>query len=119
MKRLALFCAALLALTPLAASAAPAAPVALQTPPDGTPHLASPTNLPPGSTMDAPETGDSANMSYLKQLWHAVQNNDISGRDALLAVASTRTGAPGGSISAPPNAPAPGPAPIVDAPPAP
>ena len=97
-----------------AAAPAPAAPVALQTPPDGTPHLASPTNLPPGSTMDAPETGDSANMSYLKQLWHAVQNNDISGRDALLAVASTRNGTPGSNIDAPPNAPAPGPAPVAE-----
>nr|WP_323848764.1 transglycosylase family protein [Mycolicibacterium mucogenicum] len=95
------------------------APAALQTPPNGTPHLASPTNLPPGSTMEPTDTGESANMSYLKQLWHAVQNNDISGRDALLAVASTRTGAPGGSVPAPPNAPAPGPAPIADVAPAP
>ena len=98
---------------------APAAPAALQTTPDGTPHLASPTNLPPGSTMEPTDTGDSANMSYLKQLWHAVQNNDISGRDALLAVASTRTGTPGGSVPAPPNAPAPGPAPAADIAPAP
>ena len=98
---------------------APAAPAALQTPPNGTPHLASPTNLPPGSTMEPTDTGDSANMSYLKQLWHAVQNNDISGRDALLAVASTRTGTPGGSVPAPPNAPAPGPAPVADIAPAP
>jgi hypothetical protein len=102
-----------------AAAPAPAAPAALQTPPNGTPHLASPTNLPPGSTMEPTDTGESANMSYLKQLWHAVQNNDISGRDALLAVASTRTGAPGGSVPAPPNAPAPGPAPIADVAPAP
>ncbi|MUL77709.1 transglycosylase family protein [Mycolicibacterium sp. CBMA 226] len=107
---------------PAPAAAAPVAapaPAALQTPPNGTPHLASPTNLPPGSTMEAPDNGDSANMSYLKQLWHAVQNNDISGRDALLAVASTRTGGPEAAIPAPPNAPAPGPAPIVDAAPAP
>ncbi len=89
----------------------PAAPAALQTPPDGTPHLASPTNLPPGSTMEPTDPGESSNMSYLKELWHAVQNKDISGRDALLAVASTRAGTPGGDIQAPPNAPAPGPAP--------
>ena len=98
---------------------APAAPAALQTPPNGTPHLASPTNLPPGSTMEPTDTGDSANMSYLKQLWHAVQNNDISGRDALLAVASTRNGTPGGDMQAPPNAPAPGPAPVAEIAPAP
>ncbi|MUL64389.1 transglycosylase [Mycobacterium sp. CBMA 234] len=105
--------------------AGPAAPAALQTPPDGTPHLASPTNLPPGSTMEQDQPGDSANMSYLKQLWHAVQNNDISGRDALIAVASTRNGTPGADISAPPNAPAvgpaqvAGPAPVADVAPAP
>ncbi|CAM5743024.1 transglycosylase family protein [Mycolicibacterium aubagnense] len=104
---------------PAADAPAPAAPAALQTPPNGTPHLASPTNLPPGSTMEPTDTGDSANMSYLKQLWHAVQNNDISGRDALLAVASTRAGTPGGNIQAPPNAPAPGPAPAADIAPAP
>ncbi|OKH79274.1 transglycosylase [Mycobacterium sp. ST-F2] len=102
-----------------AAAPAPAAPVALQTPPNGTPHLASPTNLPPGSTMEPTDTGESANMSYLRQLWHAVQNNDISGRDALLAVASTRTGGPEASIPAPPNAPAPGPAPVAPIEPAP
>ncbi|MGX9670449.1 transglycosylase family protein [Mycobacterium sp. HM-7] len=102
-----------------AAAPAPAAPAGLQTPPNGTPHLASPTNLPPGSTMEPTDTGDSANMSYLKQLWHAVQNNDISGRDALLAVASTRNGTPGGDIQAPPNASAPGPAPVADIAPAP
>ncbi|MHA7661920.1 transglycosylase family protein [Mycolicibacterium sp. HS_4_1] len=98
---------------------APAAPAALQTPPDGTPHLASPANLPPGSTMEPTDTGESSNMSYLRELWHAVQNKDISGRDALLAVASTRTGTPGGDMQAPPNAPAPGPAPAADIAPAP
>ena len=39
-----------------AAVSAPAAPAALQTPPNGTPHLASPTNLPPGSTMEPTDT---------------------------------------------------------------
>ncbi|MGB8405446.1 MAG: transglycosylase, partial [Mycobacterium sp.] len=106
--------------TPIAAGA--------QATPDGVPHLASPQNLPPGATMDQgddSDSGSSPNVSYLKQLWHAVQNQDISGRDALLAVASQRSvmeGSPSGSIPAPPNtpgapaAPAPGP---VDAPAAP
>jgi hypothetical protein len=54
-------------------------------PPDGIPHLASPDALPPGSTMDPSAAGnDGPNTSYLKDLWQAVQNHDISGKDALL-----------------------------------
>jgi hypothetical protein len=53
--------------------------------PDGTPHLASPENLPPGATMDPTATaGDGPNVSYLKDLWQAVQNHDISGKEALI-----------------------------------
>jgi hypothetical protein len=47
--------------------------------------LASPDNLPPGSTLDPSVTGgDSPNVSYLKDLWQAVQNHDISGKEALI-----------------------------------
>jgi hypothetical protein len=54
-------------------------------PPEGVPHLASPDALPPGSTMDPDVMGDeSPNVSYLKDLWHAVQNQEISGKEALL-----------------------------------
>jgi hypothetical protein len=54
-------------------------------PPDGTPHLASPESLPPGSTMDpSVMAGESPNVSYLRDLWHAVQNQEISGKEALL-----------------------------------
>ena len=44
------------------------------------------TNLPPGSTMDParPAGDDSPNVSYLKDLWQAVQNQDISGKEALI-----------------------------------
>jgi hypothetical protein len=52
-------------------------------PPDGVPHLASPDALPPGSTME-PQGTDSPNVSYLKDLWQAVQNHEISGKDALV-----------------------------------
>ncbi len=51
--------------------------------PDGVPHLASPDALPPGSTMD-PQDRDSPNVSYLKDLWQAVQNHEISGKEALI-----------------------------------
>jgi hypothetical protein len=53
------------------------------TPPEGVPHLASPDALPPGSTMD-PQNNDSPNVSYLKDLWQAVQNHEISGKEALV-----------------------------------
>jgi resuscitation-promoting factor RpfA len=51
----------------------------MPTPPNGMPHLASPDAPPPGSTMDpnAAGPGDSPNVSYLKDLWQAVQNHDI------------------------------------------
>lgn len=52
-------------------------------PPNGTPHLPSPDALPPGSTME-PQDTDSPNVSYLKDLWQAVQNHEISGREALI-----------------------------------
>ena len=57
----------------------------LPTPPDGIPHLASPDALPPGSSMDPTVKGDdSANVSYLKDLWSAVQNHETSGKEALI-----------------------------------
>lgn len=57
----------------------------LPVPPEGVPHLPSPDALPPGSTMDPSVMGDeSPNVSYLKDLWHAVQNQEISGKEALL-----------------------------------
>jgi hypothetical protein len=80
-------------LEPLAAAdvPAPAADVTnqatgqLPVPPDGVPHLASPDALPPGSTMDPTVMGNEGpNTSYLKDLWHAVQNQEISGKEALI-----------------------------------
>jgi hypothetical protein len=57
----------------------------LPVPPDGVPHLASPDALPPGSTMDPTVMGNEGpNTSYLKDLWHAVQNQEISGKEALI-----------------------------------
>lgn len=54
---------------------------------DGVQHLSSPDNLPPGTTADQPVSGTSPNVSYLKELWHAVQNQEISRSDALVALA--------------------------------
>jgi hypothetical protein len=89
---------------------------ALPTMPDGIPHLASPDALPPGSTMDPEANGpdDSPNVSYLKDLWQAVQNHDISGKEALIMGLSQRgmntpypEGGPGPNVPITPGAPAP------------
>jgi hypothetical protein len=107
----------------------------LPAPPDGVPHLASPDALPPGSTMDPTVMGNEGpNTSYLKDLWHAVQNQEISGKEALIMGFAQRgmntpypNQAPGPNVptsgpdpalpaAAPP--PAPGPLPAVAPPPA-
>jgi resuscitation-promoting factor RpfA len=61
----------------------PAVPAA----PAEVPHLASPENLPTGTTLNEGELpAQSANVGYLKDLWHAIQTQDITGKDALLAL---------------------------------
>ena len=85
------------------------------------PHLASPDALPPGSTMDPSANGnDSPNVSYLKDLWQAVQNHDISGKEALIMGLSQRgMNTPYPDQGPGPNVPG-GPAPVDPAaPPAP
>lgn len=65
---------------PQASAAEPGVPASGPT--VGTPHLASPEALPPGSTMDPTGQGtETPNLSYLKDLWHAVQNQEISGKE--------------------------------------
>ena len=104
------------------------------TPPNGIPHLASPDALPPGATMDPTAAGDDGpNTSYLKDLWQAVQNHDISGKEALVLGLSQRGmntpypgQAPGANVplgsvdpaaASAPGAPLPGDAPLpADAP---
>lgn len=93
-------------------------------PPEGVPHLASPENLPPGTT-DSPAQipGQGPNMTYLREIWHAIQTQDISGKDALLALTQRplTSAPPGGQAAnlpvgtpppADPAAPAPAPAPV-------
>jgi hypothetical protein len=104
-------------------------------PPNGTPHLASPDALPPGSTLE-PQDSDSPNVSYLKDLWQAVQNHEISGKEALVMGLAQRgmntpipDQAPGPNVPIspadpalapppppPPPAPGPAPAPLPPAP---
>jgi hypothetical protein len=97
---------------------------ALPTMPDGVPHLASPDSLPPGSTMDPAANGaDSPNVSYLKDLWQAVQNHDISGKEALIMGLGQRgmntpypQQGPGPNVPVGPADPAEPPPPAPDAP---
>jgi hypothetical protein len=56
-------------------------------PPAEVPHLTSPQNLPPGTT-DAPVgPPEGRGVSYLRELWHAIQNQNVSMSDALLLLA--------------------------------
>jgi resuscitation-promoting factor RpfA len=88
------------------------------------PHLASPENLPPGTIDELPATpGQGPNMTYLREIWHAIQTQDVSGTDALLALTQrplTTPDTPGGprpNLPVPPADPAapppPAPAPIL------
>ena len=89
----------------------------LPTPPDGMQHLSSPENLPPGTT-DAPDPQQGRG-SYFRDLWHAYQTQEISGRDALLLL-SQRPMDQGYQSAANPPAATPGnPAPPPADPPAP
>lgn len=55
-------------------------------PSDGVPHLPSPDAPPPGATMDPSVMAgaESPRVSYLRDLWNAVQNREISGKEALV-----------------------------------
>ncbi|WP_243841344.1 dopamine receptor D4 [Mycobacterium sp. DL592] len=64
---------------------------------DGVPHLPSPGNLPPGTTDTPPQT---RNMGYLREIWHAIQTQDVTMGDALLLLAQrpmTASAGPGQS----------------------
>jgi hypothetical protein len=112
-----------------AAAPAPDANVVAAAPPaqlpDGIPHLTSPDNLPPG-TSDQPEgPQDGPNVTYLKELWHAVQTQQVNKGDALLALTQRPMNTPVtndpsmGVAPGDPNAPLPGPgdpAPVPAAP---
>jgi resuscitation-promoting factor RpfA len=64
--------------------AAPAVAADAATPAEGVPHLVSPENLPPGTSITPVGPHQSNGGSYLRELWHAVQTQEVSGKDALL-----------------------------------
>jgi hypothetical protein len=58
-------------------------------PADGIPHLSSPDNLPPGTTDTPPGPGEGT-LSYLRELLHAVHDQDISRKDAAILLLTQR-----------------------------
>ena len=49
---------------------------------EGVPHLVSPENLPPGTSITPAQT--QTRLNYVRDLWHAMQTQEVSGSDALL-----------------------------------
>jgi hypothetical protein len=83
----------------MVAAAAPAAP------PDGVPHLPSPENLPPGTTTASTAPPTNPNVSYLKDVWRAIQNDEIDRSGLLMALAQRSFTAPVTNDVAVPAAP--------------
>ena len=84
-------------------------------PPAERPHLSGPENLPPG-TSDAPVVpNETPTRGYLRDLWHAVQTQQIDRKGALLLL----TQRPLDPEAPPPPGLAPGPNPVNPAAPAP
>ena len=84
-------------------------------PPEGVPHLASPENLPPG-TVDDPVVPSQPRLTYLRELWHAMQTQEVSGSDALLLLTQRPLVA---NAAPPPGVPAGPQPPLPPAPPPP
>ncbi|MGE5694364.1 MAG: dopamine receptor D4 [Candidatus Sericytochromatia bacterium] len=87
------------------AAATEAPPAAAQA---GVPHLSSPENLPPGTT-DVP-VNEGPRTSYLRGIWHAIQNQDLTWKDGLLMLAQRPMdagAAPPPGVPAGPQAPGP------------
>ncbi len=101
------------------AMADPDAPATPSPPPpataDGVPHLSSPDNPPPGTTDTPPGPGEGHSLSYLRELWHAVQDQDLSGKDAAILLLTQRpmdpNATPPPGLAAGPQQPPPPPGP--------
>ncbi|MCG5433252.1 hypothetical protein LV457_13285 [Mycobacterium sp. MYCO198283] len=91
-----------------------APPLAAAPPPAGVPHLPSPDNPPPGTTL-TPTGHESRGLSYLRELWQAVQTQDISAADAALLLTQRpldpNATPPPGMAAGPQGPPAPPPTP--------
>lgn len=94
---------------PVDAAAAPVA-VGPEAPPAGTPHLSSLENLPPGTTIAPAGPQEGHGLGYLRDLWHALRTQEISGNDALLLLTQrplNPDAAPPPGVSAGPQPPLP------------
>lgn len=103
-----------------APAAAPLAAPSLDQPlpPADVQHLSSPENLPPGATLAPTGPSQGRGMSYLRELWHAVQTQDVSKADAVLLLTQrpmNPDAAPPMGVPVGPQAPLP-PAPLPPAP---
>ncbi|CAN5277617.1 hypothetical protein BH11ACT7_BH11ACT7_39880 [soil metagenome] len=80
----------------------------------GMQHLTSPENLPPGATMAPTDPNQGRGVSYLRELWHAVQTQEVSKSGALLLL-TQRPMNPDSPAGLPlgPQAPLPATAPIA------
>lgn len=91
--------------------AAPASADDTTVTPTPVPHLSSPDNLPPGTVAEPPPT-TTGRLGYLRELWQAVQTQDISGGNALLLLTQMPMDAP----APPPGPPSPVPTPQPEPP---
>lgn len=94
--------------TPAAAPGTPApdGTVVAGAAPEGVPHLPSPDSPPPGTSTDPSQAGN-PNVSYLKELWHALKDQEIDRNDLLLALAQRSFTSPVPADGAVPAAPVP------------
>jgi hypothetical protein len=84
-------------------------------PPTEIPHLTSPENLPPGTAIAPVGPPQGRNLTYLRELWHAMQTQEISGSEMLFLLAQR----PLNPNAVPPPGLAPGPQPPLPAEPPP
>ena len=75
--------------------------VTVAAPADGVQHLPSPDSLPPGTSDEPVGPQTNPNVSYLKDLWNAIQNDEVDRSDLLLALSqrSLTAPVPGGTNS--------------------
>ena len=75
--------------------------VTVAAPADGVEHLPSPDSLPPGTSDEPVGPPTNPNVSYLKDLWQAIQNDEVDRSDLLLALSqrSLTSPVPGGTNS--------------------
>lgn len=71
----------------------------------GVPHLPSPDNPPPGTSDEPIGPASNPNVSYLKELWGALKNQEIDRNDLLVALAqrSFTAPVPGDAVTAAPD----------------